>query len=207
MKVMQLLTALDDLKIVGVRPKPDALVQALQGRAQTQISQAELLSLQSKGFYVSRAGQLLSNDGELGVFLKDGVEFLLRFGEVLYGSGSAVTAGTDDSTVSTQRTGATNRYLFVTAQFDPALAKEPKRPSNDGWRTKPDSLMSAADKQNKTLGTAHDAWQRSTAMGRQLATDLNARFSNWYYVIPEESYEKVKVKRTDLMAIATSPAK
>ncbi|MFZ1684358.1 MAG: DUF4340 domain-containing protein [Candidatus Zixiibacteriota bacterium] len=206
-KVMQLLTALDDLKIVGVRPKPDALVQALQGRAQTQISQTELLSLQSKGFYISRAGQLLSNDGELAVFLKDGVEFLLRFGEVLYGSGSAVTAGTEDSTASAQRSGSTNRYLFVTAQFEPALAREPKRPSNDDWRTKPDSLMSATDKQNKSLGMAHDAWQRSAANGRQLATDLNARFSNWYYVIPEESYEKVKVKRTDLMAKATSPAK
>jgi hypothetical protein len=201
-KVTQLLTALDELKIVGVRPKPEALVQALQGRAQSQISQSELMSLQSKGFYVSRAGQLLSNDGELAVFLKDGVEFLLRFGEVLYGSGSAVTAGTEDSTSTTQRSGSTNRYLFVTAQFDAALAKEPKRPSNDDWRTKPDSLMSATDKQNKTLGVAHDAWQRSTSTGRQRAAELNARFSNWYYVIPEESYEKVKVKRTDLLAKA-----
>ncbi len=202
LKVQNLLGDLDGLKIVGVRPKPAAMVQILQGNPQAQLTPQEAASLQSKGFYVSRTGQLLSNDGEMLVYLKDGVYFMLRFGEVLYGTGASVTAGTDDSTGLRQSGNAANRYLFVTAGYDPSVVKEPKRPVGEDWRSKPDSLMNESEKANRKLGLEHDTWQRQTAGGRQKAAELNARFSNWYYVISEESFSKIHVKRSDLITTA-----
>jgi hypothetical protein len=203
-KMQSLLAALG-LQIVGVRPKPPALVQVLQGNTQAQLTQAEVVSLQTKGFYISRSGQLLSNDGEMAVYLNDGVYYMLRFGEIMYGAGSSLTAGSDDSAAAPSSGGTANRYLFVTASYDPSFAKEPLRPTGNDWRTKPDSLMSEAEKANKKVGIEHDRWQRQTEGAKQKANDLNTRFSDWYYVVSEDSFSKIHVKRSDLTTHTPPP--
>ena len=69
-----LLAALDDLSIVGVRPKPAGVSQDLTRIMQgTAITRSDLLSLQSKGYYLTRDGRLLSNEGELLVRTSDGI--------------------------------------------------------------------------------------------------------------------------------------
>lgn len=195
---MQSLLAGLGLQIVGVRPKPPALVQVLQGNSQAQLTQAEVMSLQSKGFYISRSGQLLSNDGEMAIYLNDGVYYMLRFGEIMYAAGAGLTAGEDDSTSAPSKSGTANRYLFVTASYDQSFAKEPPRPAGTEWRSKPDSLMTEAEKANKKIGVEHDRWQRQIETAKQKAAELNTRFSDWYYVISEDSFSKIHVKRSDL---------
>ena len=37
------------------------------------------------------------------------------------------------------------------------------------------------------------------ARNRQLAEDLNNRFAAWYYVISSDSFEKVRLDRSDLV--------
>ena len=122
LKIKDLLTALDDLSIVGVRPKPDGLSASLKGSSHgpASLSTADQLSLQRKGFYLSRDGQLLSNEGELEVQTTEGVVYTLRFGEVLYGSGLSVTAGSDRKS-GVKDKGAESRYLFVSTYFDENL--------------------------------------------------------------------------------------
>ncbi len=194
-----MLTTLDELTIVGVRPKPPGLSAGLARDGGTQsISQADAVSLSSKGFYFSRNGQLLSNEGEIEVFTKDGVVYTLRFGEVVYGRGDAVTAGGDEN--AQDQTGpAENRYLFITAEFDPSTFPEPEPPDDKAFLEKADSLWTDADRENSRRQAAHERWQKDVDEGKALAKELNARFARWYYVISATSYEKLHLTRKDLV--------
>ncbi|NIR50581.1 hypothetical protein GWO43_18750 [candidate division KSB1 bacterium] len=198
-KVDQLVKNLDELKIVGVRPKPEGLSANLKTEeGSIQVSQQDMLSLQSKGFYFSRDGSLLSNEGELDALTKDGLTYTLRFGEVAYGSGFDVSAGTDNEEKQ-QKGPAENRYLFITTKFNPELFEEPPEPNNTNFQDKPDTLWTDADRRNKELFDKHEAWKEKIEKGKQTSQELNERFANWYYVISSESFEKLHLKRDDLL--------
>jgi hypothetical protein len=199
-KMQALLTAIDELTIVGVRPKPAGLSASLKkAEGEQTLSRADLRSLQAKGFYLTRDGQLMSNEGELQVHTKDGVNYTLRFGEVVYGSGLAVTAGVEGEGETEKSGAAQNRYLFITTSFDESAFPEPKKPANTEFLKKPDSLWTDEDRENKKLQDAYDKWQRDVERGRKLSEDLNARFADWYYVISDDSFKKLHLKRKDLV--------
>ncbi|MBD3258012.1 DUF4340 domain-containing protein [candidate division GN15 bacterium] len=191
------LSTLADLKIVGVRPKPEGLSSGLKKAGNRQkISQSDVVDLQSKGFYFSRDGQLLSNEGELQVTTKNGVRYTLRFGEVVYGSGEAVTAGTGAG--GEQQGAAENRYVFITAEFDPSMLPEPEPPTDKSFLDKPDSLWSEQDRENRLKQDAYAKWQRDMESGREKADELNERFADWYYVISSESYDELHRSRSEV---------
>jgi len=197
-KLNELLGALDDLKIEGVRPKPEGLVASLtQSSGSVSISNEDALSLQGKGYFFSRDGRLLSNEGEIQARTTDGRVYSLRFGEVVYGSGLAVTAGTGQGGEATGP--AENRYLFVTVAFDPSLFPEPANAPNTDFLSKPDSLWTAADRENNAVYEAHRAWAERRNDAEKLARDLNARFAKWFYVISSASFEKLRPARSDLI--------
>lgn len=195
-----LLEALSGLKIVGVRPKPAGLSAGLKGdNSQVRISTADAASLQQKGFYFSQDGQLLSNEGELKVGTSDGVVYTLRFGEVVYGSGDAVSAGIESSEPAAKTKEAENRYLFISADFNSKYFSEPPKAKDSSYKGKPDSLLTIADRQNKEMDNKWTAWKSKVDNGRKLAGDLNNRFADWYYVISGASYDNIRLKRSDLM--------
>ena len=198
-KINALLTAVDELSIVGVRTKPPGLSRSLkQSQREMQISQPDMFSLQAKGYYFSRDGNLLSNEGELQAHATDGVTYTLRFGEVVYGSGEAVTAGTEASDDSESGPG-TNRYLFVTAEFDPGIFPEPPVPASLDFQNMAESEWSDQDRKNKELNDAYEAWRQKVAKGEGVAGRQNARFADWYYVISADSFDTIHVKRSDLV--------
>jgi len=202
-KVNNLVRAVDELTIEGVRPKP-AWLSASLTRAddkEVRITDGDLLSMQSMGYYFTREGRLVSNEGELQVRTTDGVTYTLRFGEVALGTGLAATAGGDG-----QEAGAPgeNRYLMITTSFDPALFPEPLRPANQDFASRPDSLWTEADYDNKNLQDAWDRWKRRVDAGSERSQELNRRFGPWYYVISSESFDKLRVKRTDLVREKTT---
>ncbi|HOA53197.1 MAG TPA: hypothetical protein PKI05_13165, partial [Thermogutta sp.] len=61
--------------------------------------------------------EVISSEGEIRVGMKDGVRYLLRFGQVVAG-GSSGQEGEGGAGV--------NRYLFVMAEFDPDLIPKPE---------------------------------------------------------------------------------
>jgi hypothetical protein len=200
--ISELLATLDSLAIVGVRPKPEGLTRSLSAAGDGEpMSNADLMSLQSKGYFLTRDGQLVSNEGEVQFHTADGVEYVLRFGEVLYGGGLAVTAGGGKSTEGSGE--AENRYLMVTTSFDPSGVKEPAKPGNEDFRTRPDSLLTDTDRANKQLAAAHDAWQRKLDQGKARSAELNRRFADWYYVISAKSFDKLKLPRQALVVSAS----
>jgi len=199
-KVNQLLRSLEGLSIVGVRPKPQGLSTSLTKEGPAELSQADRVSLQSKGFYVGRDGRLLSNEGEVLVRTTEGVLYTLRFGEVLYGSGLDVSAGTDvTGGRKTDESQAANRYLFVTADFDNGYFKAPPKPQSLDFRKKAESDWSDFDKDCKEASDKYDAYAKKVEDGKKLADSLNQRFATWYYVIAESSFDNVHLTQSDLV--------
>ena len=89
-KITTLTSALGDLKIVGVRPKPEGLSRELKLATSNDVkptTTSAARSLMSKGFYPTEGGQLLSNQGEVVVTTDEGGVYTLRFGEVYFGTG------------------------------------------------------------------------------------------------------------------------
>ena len=144
-KLRTLTDALADLKIVGVRTKPAGLTRDLKqnDKEGIKLTATNVASLQSKGFYMTKDGQLLSNQGDVRVYTDEGVVYTLRFGEVFFGTGEELTKGDSDEaekkagdkTGSKQKDkdktkkaeGTTeNRFVMVTVSFDPTLIPKPK---------------------------------------------------------------------------------
>jgi hypothetical protein len=197
-KMSSLLGAIDELAIVGVRPKPEGLSKTLKkATREDKINRQDMLSLQSKGFYFTRDGELKSNEGEMRVRTTAGVAYTLRFGEVLYGSGLAVTAGTAEG--EEKKGTGESRYLFITTEFDPSAFPEPKKPSSTEFLKKADSILTDADRRQKELYKAHEEWKRKIDAGQLKSDKLNARFADWYYVISADSFDKLHLMRKDLV--------
>ena len=189
-RMRELLNSLVELKIVDVRPKPQGLSQSLKSKSSDgkKINSQDRISLQSKGFYFTAGGQLLSNEGEMLIYTDDGVKYTLRFGEI---AGSEISGG-EESTIE-------NRYLFVSAVFDSSSFPEPAKPSNDEWRTKADGLLTNSDTRNRQLANQRTIWQSEIDTGRKLSVELNNRFADWYYVISSKSYDKLQMRREELV--------
>jgi len=197
--IRNFLTALDNLSIVGVRPKPAGLSASLtKTESGISITQSDMLSLQSKGYFFTQDGSLRSNEGELKLRTDDGVAYTLRFGEIFAGSGLAVSAGTDPEEAGGQGS-EENRYLFITAEFDNKFFKEPPKPADTSFLGKPDSLMTDSDRSNKEMQETYDEWSGKIEKGRKLTEELNARFADWYYVISAENFDKLHLSRSDLV--------
>ena len=118
-------TAVDGLKIVDVFRKPRGLGRDLKAGAAFLKDDASVKDLQARGFYPYGSGEtaeLFSANGEVHVGMKDGVQYVLRFGETVAATGDEPTEGR-------------NRYLFVTARVDmdkfpqPELEAVPELPT------------------------------------------------------------------------------
>ena len=79
-KLNDLRNALGDLKIVDVVRKPAGLSGELKAEEKFTNDPEAVSSMQQRGFLPLKSGEILSTDGETIVGMKDGVEYLLRFG-------------------------------------------------------------------------------------------------------------------------------
>ncbi|MCO6456438.1 MAG: DUF4340 domain-containing protein, partial [Pirellulaceae bacterium] len=109
-------TAVDDLKIVDVRRKPSGLTADLKAGDDFMQDRDAIESLFSLGFFPLRIGdgeaEIRAANGEVHVGMKDGVEYILRFGNI-EGTGGDIEASN------------LNRYLFVTARLDESKIAKP----------------------------------------------------------------------------------
>ncbi|MFN3242095.1 MAG: DUF4340 domain-containing protein [Planctomycetota bacterium] len=127
-KATEIGNTLGQIKIVGVRPKPEGLTARLE-RANGFEAQILRQQLQAKGYFLA-GGKLVSNEGDLIFETKSGVRYTLRFGELVYGEGDEVTAGigAQEAKEGEEKPAANNRYLMVTAEFVADLIEQPAGP-------------------------------------------------------------------------------
>jgi hypothetical protein len=157
-KVTTMVNTLDDLKLVGVRPKPKGLRPDLsidRAFVRNQDDLNEIIDdLQRKGF-IPLAGRnkephLYSKEGELQAATNKGVVYTLKFGKVFLGDESEIEIGSaseedekkeegngedKDKTAAKDKDAGkqSSRYLFVAARFDDEYLEpapeEPERPA------------------------------------------------------------------------------
>ncbi|MDZ4817545.1 MAG: DUF4340 domain-containing protein, partial [Planctomycetota bacterium] len=167
-------TALDELKIVDVRRKPKGISGTLTAKT---MDFSGVSSLAEHGFYplktdaVSDEIEIMSSNGQISVQMKDGVQYLLRFGGVA-GLGKedekpdAAKTGEEGATPATKL----NRYIMVSAQFNkdvippPQLQPVPELPDNDSTSSEaPPSDAAAKSADGKAAeGKAGDAKSNDT---------------------------------------------
>ncbi|HVZ95070.1 MAG TPA: DUF4340 domain-containing protein [Phycisphaerales bacterium] len=139
-KVNDLAAALRELRIAGVRPKPEKLVRLFAGDdAQASLDPMDQLNLRSRGFFITSKGGLLADEGQASYVTADGVSYNFYFGQVLFGEGEAVSAGAEqplgpgESTASAaagDKKGQETRYAFISASVDASvLGPEPTPPT------------------------------------------------------------------------------
>ena len=283
-KLDELKDAFDDLKIIDVERKPEILVNNLKqgneffSNLKDQKNQAVVQSLQQKGFYTvavknpqgQQVPKVVSNKGEILVGMKDGVEYVLRFGEIYRGlEDDENSTGTsryiyafarvnknlleapelepvpaplaNPSTEPTQKKNKKDKGAegdtgekgkagnspsitppgpppnFVPSTPPPANAPTPPPPSvqaklNDTSNT--DSNQSSKDSEFAKKKAERDAeiariqasnatkqkeYDDKIAEAQKRVNELNANLAEWYYVISNEVYEKIRLERNDFV--------
>jgi hypothetical protein len=266
----ELKNALDDLKIVDVARKPEGISADLKASADFMKKRDAILTLASRGFIVAmtKAGgdiEICSKEGEVRSLMKDGVQYVLRFGEIAADSDTG--SAKNDEKEKEQKEGrekdakkptmGQNRYLFVMAEFDPqAIPKpqleplpeakpeaeqKPAAETKDAAKTeeKPAEIKDSAkveDKSAETTETAaaekgeksekaekgektadktsleaqrqriekenkrkQDEYEEKLAAGKKHAEELNARFADWYYIISDDVYRKIRLGHDEII--------
>jgi hypothetical protein len=133
-------TALDDLQIVDVVRKPQGLSNDLKAGEDFLKNEEALRDLVSKGFTPTRgptgsgADEIISSNGEVIATMKNGTEYVLRFGNLTnVGAGDnaneqavSTEAGGDKDAVVKSEGDDVHRYLFVMARFNEGAVKKPE---------------------------------------------------------------------------------
>ena len=200
-KINPILSELSSLKIVGVRPKPSALAATLSLNKDLTMGEADVASLAEKGFYVTKQGQLFSNEGEASFTLESGVSYTIRFGNAFFGSGLELSAGTKEGQKEDgdKESNTASRYLFIMAQLDSAqLGSAPLRLEKPAKL--PENASEDAKKSHEEKTKAYDqaeadykTWEEKKKSAEDKVAELNKRFAKWYYLINGSSYDNIRV--------------
>ena len=118
-KLNDMKNALDNLRIVNVAKKPAGVAADLKG---DQLQKETLSALSRRGFIASRPREgdsieLFSMNGDVQVTTKDGVQYLLRFGNPASASFEPVENPQGESGESSKEV-SINRFLLVTTRVD-----------------------------------------------------------------------------------------
>jgi hypothetical protein len=208
-KLNDMRRALDELEIVDVHRKPAGLSLELRAADALQLNAEAVNSLRSRGFYIHQ-GRLLSNQGETIVQTTSGVQYTLRFGEIVITPGGGDEAGGGDGT---------GRYLFVTAELDPNGIPQPELTELPDMSHLIDQAATEDGNQDTARPAVEEAIEQARARveqenqqkqqeyeqkleeGRRRAMELNDRFADWYYVIADDVYDKVRLQRDGVVKV------
>ena len=218
--------ALDDLKIVDVVRKPEGMNDELKDTKELAKDNNALASLAQRGFFphlnTDGGVEIYSANGELHVILQDGVRYIMRFGNIAGLSRSDQTEGEQDQSEVLEA--GVNRYLLVTTEVDESMFPIPNMKSipnsmedlrtmleetagetvdddltDEEWQERLEAEQEKITKENRRI---MDDRKDRLASAQQRVRELNARFGDWYYVIPEETYAQLRIKRDELLRSA-----
>ncbi|HAC90219.1 MAG TPA: hypothetical protein DCF63_06235 [Planctomycetaceae bacterium] len=121
--------SIQNLKIVNVRRKPLGLAADLKADKSLSENAEATKNLQSQGFFPMESGDVYASGGELLLGTKEGVRYLLRFGNTQV-SGSALTdeqeGKSENESEEKSDDQGVRRYLLVMAQLDESKFPAPE---------------------------------------------------------------------------------
>ena len=209
-----MVSALGDLKIVSVLKKPTELAAALRaGTSFDQIARtvprtvltSMMELMQETGFWLIQMPdmrgsseemkvQLLSNEGDIQLRLKDGIVYKFRFGELTGTESEALPEQFDSMGSPTRMT--PNRYLFVTAEFDPAMIPLPESKPVPENSEEAEAVMRANQREQERYVAAVES-------GKKRVSELSNRFADWYYVISDDVYKNIHLTESNVFRFRT----
>ena len=218
-----MVSALGDLKIVSVQKKPAELASALrEGKTfeNIELTAAMEASMQMTGFWLvemldlkgdsnKTKTQLLSNEGDIQLRMKNGIVYYLRFGD-LTGTESEVPLEQFDSPYAMD--GSTkivpDRYLFITAEFDPTIIPLPElRPIPDipdeADAEEREMFMQVRESSEKINQREQERYDADLVSGKKRASELSDRFADWYYVISDDVYKRIRLTEANVFRFKT----
>jgi len=210
-KLDAMIAALNDLKIVSVLKKPTELASALrEGTLLEDIEMTLMIqeSMQQTGFWLvemidlkgdaqQTRTQLLSNEGDIQLRLKNGIVYNLRFGN-LTGTESEVPLkqfGFPHSP-NTATKMVSNRYLFITAEFNPMIIPLPELHPLPEDQEEMETVKRANQREQERYDTAIES-------GKKRVAELSDRFADWYYIISDDVYKRIRLTEENVFRIAT----
>jgi len=231
-KLDELRNAFNDLKIVDVARKPAGLGNSLAVSAD-KLPQDQAMELADYGFYPNPRSDgtldIYGANGELMVDTKDGVEYVLRFGNIKTQVSSPSTTKKDDKGKKDKSAAddevKVQRYLFVVTQLAPSVLTPPQlepepagpEPAKDEKKDgeKKDEAKIGGDKKDdapivdpqqaererikKENERKMNAYRDQKKKAEDRVKELNGRFANWYYVVSEDVYKKLRLTRSDIV--------
>ena len=215
-KTSAMVSALTDLKIAGVRPKPQGLAEMLKEGGGGKLDTASQMSMQARGFYILR-GQLYSDEGALIVNCDDGVRYALQFGKVTFAEGEALSAGSSDEEAKAKegekaKAGRLRREPLPLRPGPVRPQGHPQAPGGRGGRRRgscPPTYSSATPPRSRprtTAGRARlKAYEAKVEAGKKRAAELSERFAPWYYVVPGDAYRSLVLDRQALVHDKPAP--
>ena len=230
-KLNDLRNALGDLTIIDVARKPSGLSADLKAEEKFTGDREAVASLAERGFFPFQSGEILSSNGETVVGMKDGVEYLLRFG-----NGTSVAGEGKDGAKDSPAVGdTTGRYLFVMARFSERLLEKPtldplpevpegaeKKKEEDtdgGGKNKADGQKEADEAEAKAQAALEERrrverenrrkeeeYDAKVKAAQKRVRELNNRFADWYYVVPDAEYAKIHLDRAGVIQAKAADA-
>lgn len=226
-KLNDLRNALGDLKIVDVARKPAGLSGELRAEKKFTEDREAVLSLAQRGFYPFDSGDILASDGETVVGMKDGVEYVLRFGNgtTVAGADAQSAAGAGEKAGDGADDEVTGRYLLVMARFDesllekPTLEPVPDAPAEaakadvDASPGKAAEELAKADAEEAKAQAAveerrrverenrrqQEEYDERVKAAQKRVRELNNRFADWYYVVSDAEVAKIHLDRSEIV--------
>jgi hypothetical protein len=220
-RIDQLKTTLDNLKFAEVEAKPaGGLDEALHATPALMQDREAVEKLAERGFFL-RGGELFGNAGELVAHTKDGVEYILRFGGQQDLPPEPVKP--DDKKDPKKPEVKKGRYLFLVARTNttnipkPDLlplpvveigpAPGPEAPGKEGEPKEGKEPKAAEiakkkaerDRIEKDNKRKQDEYDQKLKEADKAVRELNFRFADWYYLIPEEAYHELHPTRGDVL--------
>lgn len=157
--VTDLVRNLDQLKIVGVRPKPEGLNADLTVTEEVAnnplLRQVLQQDMARQGFFIARGPQnsvqLVSNEGEVIAGTSNGVRYTLYFGEIARGSAKDIETGLADQSAADAT--AENADAKPTPDAEATPADAPETPADDPEKGPRRYLLVKVDYDEALLGT------------------------------------------------------
>lgn len=224
-KLNDLRNALGDLKIVDVARKPAGLSGELRAEKRFTEDREAVLSLAQRGFYPFDSGDILASDGETVVGMKDGVEYVLRFGNGTTVAGADAQPAAGEKAADGAGDEVTGRYLLVMARFDESLLEKPTlepvpdapaeaaKADGDAAAGKAAEELAKADAEEAKAQAAveerrrverenrrkQEEYDERVKAAQKRVRELNNRFADWYYVVSDAEVAKIHLDRSEIV--------
>ena len=191
--------ALGELKIVDVQRKPRGLGADLKASGEFLGDPESARSLADRGFYSIKfqdgSSKFLSSDGELLVDTKTGVRYTLRFGRIA-GVGEATKSDAGESETSL------NRFMFVSVSLNEDLFPEPELEELPEADENDNEVALEIERIQKANQRKTDERNDAMEAAKQKVEDLRYRFADWYYIVAEDVFKKLRLRRNDLFSFS-----